>query len=1350
MIRGGVSIDDLRLNKPVLYLRRDGDAWSITRLVKQQSQEADRDGPAEPIAIEAIGISDASVVIDDPVGTSGVDVPERIDRIDARLSFAYAPVHYTVEIDHVSFRASEPSFGVNSLSGGIAVRDDTIFLDRLSLRTEESSLSLDGAIEHYTATPSFNVRMSSDKLSIPEIARLVPALDGVTLQPGFRIEAAGPLDRLQVEMSVRSSAGEAAGRFIADVQAPGQSIAGDVSVRHLNLAPVLDDPGLRSDVTADARVDLRGAEFSDIASLAGTVDLQAPRAAAAGYAVEDVDAHLELEGRRVGLKGRLSAYGANLTTGGRVTLAGAGDPLSYDLSGRVAGVDLRQLPRDLGVPPASSSVTATYRVHGAETAARRVDADLRFDDSTIAGARLAGGSTAGVSLRGGDIAYRADAAVADLDLQRVGREFDVPALAGDRYASAINGRVTAEGRGTALDDLVVNATGTLEESSILGGRIPRLAFDASVAEDQAHVAAEGAFAGFDPAALSGRPDLKGSVAGTLDADATIAGLSDGVTIDSVAGSIQLSLEPSSVGGLAIERAAVDADYRDRTGEIRTLELTGRDLNLKASGTLALNETGQSDLRFEADSPSLETIGGLFDVPLSGIAKVAGTITGNRSELRAEGNVIGNGVEYEENGALALNSSFDARVPDLAFEQATVAAETDATFVTVAGQNINEVHAKTAYAAKQLTFDVTARQPERTVAAAGGLVLHPDHQEVHLQSLSLRSRGAEWQLVPGSEPTVNYAGNRVDVGNLQLVSGDQRIAADGAFGRPGDTLDVTLSGVSLENVDALLLRPPQFSGRLDATAEVQGTTEAPQVQGTFQVRDGAFRQFTYDSLTGTFDYAGATVAADVRLQQSANQWITAKGTIPTALFAGESAANPSDRQRPVDLTVDSSAIDLGIIQGFTTALTDVTGSFEAHLRVTGTADDPRPEGAITLQNGRMTVAPTGVTYTDVDGRIDLDGDRVRIERITVLDNHNSPLTISGELAVDARRLEGVQLSVTADDFKVIDNALGNVRIGTNLEIAGDLAAPRVEGSLAVTTGELNLDEIVALAGPSAYATKEIQYSDEEQSPMPGPLGALAVDVDVRVPDDLVVHADSLATPGSAFSLGALNVTLGGDLQVLKKPGDRLRLVGVVSTVRGFYDFQGRRFEILRDGSVRFEGLEELDPRLDIRTRRVIRAVEARVNVRGTLKQPEIQLSSTPPLEQADILSLIVFNQPINELGTGQQVTLAQRAQALATGAIAGQLAESIGDALHLDTFEINLAPEAGGGPNVTLGQQVGQNLYLRVQQGVGEQSTTNLILEYELTDWLRLQTNVVQGSSTQPSIFRRAQSTGGDLIFFFSY
>jgi translocation and assembly module TamB len=162
------------------------------------------------------------------------------------------------------------------------------------------------------------------------------------------------------------------------------------------------------------------------------------------------------------------------------------------------------------------------------------------------------------------------------------------------------------------------------------------------------------------------------------------------------------------------------------------------------------------------------------------------------------------------------------------------------------------------------------------------------------------------------------------------------------------------------------------------------------------------------------------------------------------------------------------------------------------------------------------------------------------------------------------------------------------------------------------------------------------------------------------------------------------------------------------------------------------------------------VTANVTVRGTLKNPDILLSSTPPLEQADILSLIVFNQPINQLGEGDQASLALRAQQMATGAVAGELAQSIGNALGIDTFEISTAPDSGALAQLTVGQQLGQNLYVKVQQDVGDQSQTNFILEYELTKWLRLRTNVLQGSSTQQQLFQRMQGSGVDLLFFFSY
>ena len=1369
LITKGLSVDEIRLDKPVIYLRREGDTWELSRLVKKQETEADRSGPAKPIAIDAIEIADGQIAIDAPVGTSGVEVPKKFEHLDAKLSFKYEPVRYSIEITHVSFRGTEPSLALNALSGGIAVHDDAVHVEKLALRTAETSLSVDGAVQNYLTTPNLNLQISSDKLSIPEIARLVPALAGVRVQPAFEIKLNGPLDRLGVDMNVRSSAGDAIGKIVADVLEPGQAVRGDLTVRHIDLAQLLNDPKQKSDITGNAHVDVHGDSFQKIDSLRGGLSIDSPRIVAAGYTAGPIYANALIEGRRVALTAKAMAYGASATASGRVTLPDFADTradartIPFDISGQLRRVDLRRMPRDLKMPAADTDVNADYHVAGSVTtgtnATQNLKGDAKFLPSTLAGATIAGGSTAGFTMNGEAIGYSADATVGDLDLERIGKEFNVPALAADRYRSRINAHVVANGRGTTPKEMELIARGSITDTTLMGGTIPQLDFDAVLGGDTARVKADGRFADVDPAVASGRKDLEGKVGGTIDVDATLATVSAGVTPESVDGDAKLTLDPSTIDGLAISRATLDATYHDSTGDIRTLEVVGRDMNVQASGTLALNETGQSNLKLHADSPSLETIGKLVNQPLSGIAKIDATVTGNRRELAASGNLTADGVKYGDNGVLTASSDYTASIRDLDAANARVTAQTRATFVTLAGQNINELDARTTYDQKQVAFDLTAKQPQRSLGVGGEVVLHPDHQEVHVKQLALDTQGQRWQLASGSEATVNYAADAVRVEHLTLVSGDQTIGADGTFGRPGDALKVTLTNVDLANVDAMLLRPPQLSGRLNASATLSGTKEAPDVDAEFGVKQGGFRQYKYDSFGGKAVYAGPGVTVDATLQQNPTTYITAKGYLPKTLFGGARPEHAEAHDAPVakgdaiDFHVESTPIDLGVVQGFTTAVTNVRGTLQAKVDVTGSAYDPHPTGDITIANAAFTVEPTGVGYANLEGKIELQPDKVHIEKIGLIDNHRSALSITGDLAMHEREIGSVSIALKADDFKVLDNKMGNVRIHSDMRLTGELSAPRVEGDLGLTTGRIDLDRIMAQVGDSAYATEQTEYqtnSNANAAANPSPYDALQMDLHVTVPNDFVVKADDLKAPGAPIGLGALLVTLGGDLYVSKVPWDQIRITGEVNTVRGHYDFQGRRFDILRDGTVRFEGLDDLDPTLDIRTQRVIQAVTANVNVRGTLQRPDIVLSSTPPLEEADILSLIVFNQPLNSVGEGQQISLMQRAQTMATGAVASQFAKSIGDALNLDEFEINLAPEQGGGPQVTLGQQVGENLYVKVQQGVGDIGQTNFILEYELAKWLRLRTNVLQGSSTQASLFQRQQGSGADLLFFFSY
>ena len=60
----------------------------------------------------------------------------------------------------------------------------------------------------------------------------------------------------------------------------------------------------------------------------------------------------------------------------------------------------------------------------------------------------------------------------------------------------------------------------------------------------------------------------------------------------------------------------------------------------------------------------------------------------------------------------------------------------------------------------------------------------------------------------------------------------------------------------------------------STSTITGTTDAPHVKADFQVNQGGFRQYRYDTLGGTVDYDAKGMTVDARLDQNPTTWVTA--------------------------------------------------------------------------------------------------------------------------------------------------------------------------------------------------------------------------------------------------------------------------------------------------------------------------------------------------------------------------------------------------------------------------------------------------------------------------------------------
>ena len=353
LLSKSVVLNEIKLVEPALKLERNGQGWNIAHLVKRQQKEADREGPRKPITLESIEIADGRLTIADHVGADGYRLPQQIEDLDLKASYSYEPVHYSVVIDRVSLRSSAPQLALTELAGKLAVREDTLYVEKMSIRTAESSLTIDGVVEQYLKTPVVKVT-TTGSVSLPEIGRVFPAAAGYGLHPKFDVKASGPADNLALDLAVQSEAGNVRGQVTADVKAPDFAARGSVQLERLDLAPIIKKPSQRSDITGTADIDLRLASGPAsrplVDRISGAFKFGGPAVTAAGYDARNVRATGSFAAGRITLDAGAAAYGGTGTAKGFIALPAPGRALAFELRGTADGVDLRNLPARLSVP----------------------------------------------------------------------------------------------------------------------------------------------------------------------------------------------------------------------------------------------------------------------------------------------------------------------------------------------------------------------------------------------------------------------------------------------------------------------------------------------------------------------------------------------------------------------------------------------------------------------------------------------------------------------------------------------------------------------------------------------------------------------------------------------------------------------------------------------------------------------------------------------------------------------------------------------------------------------------------------------------------------------------------------
>jgi TamB, inner membrane protein subunit of TAM complex len=1356
MISDGLIFDSMTLHNPSILLQRDNAGWNFNRFVKTRRNTGGRGAP--PITMQSIVIVNGHLIVRDRGR-----LVEDLTRLNTQFRFAYEKPGIAISIGRFSADARE--MNVRRLEGDLRFDRGSIRTRELAIDTDRTSLT--AAISYSGPdTRLLDIQLDAERLSLPEIGRYFRPLGNIKLEPAVKVKASGTLDALNMDVNVNSSAGAARGPLVGHFGDGSKSLGGRLHVRDVDMAPILNRPEWKTRVTGQADFTWTFSPAEIDFTFAG------PRVEGFSYHAANVRAQGVYQVPRLadGRAGQTqlrfdasgAAYGATATTRAAFRFSTPSQPLSYRLDGTFRDLDMRRLPEKLAMPKLETQAAGNYSF---EAQGRDWRATGTLADSLVEGARFATGTVLGMESRNRQLSYSASGNVEWLNPRRFAAPLKAAWLEDDRFDGSLSGALTFTGSGRSVDDLVLNTAATLNNSTLAGARFPSAAVDFQMAAREIRAKFAGPFEQLPGSLFTKREELDGTTLnGSADMAVALTVPKVGPTdLLEVTGSA--TLEKSTIAGMAVDSGQVTGSFANNTADIKELILTGPDLKASAAGTFAFGETGESKLAYDVAVTNLEPLAKRFKQPVAGSAHVVGEASGPAANLTLVGKFGANRLRYGTNvDALTANSTYTVQVPHFDVQEGRIQADTLATFVTIAGQNLPRVTAKAVYEKNELQFDTMVEEERRSLGLGGNVVFHPDHDELHLRALNLTVGKTQWALPQGQEAVAQYSKDSVTLENFVFERGTQRVTAEGvvAIGASSaniaNTLNLRLENVQVQDINELLLGNRALEGVLNATAEIRGTRSDPVVQSEFAVTAGTVEGVTFNSLAGTAKYSGRAVDVDARLEQTPVAMLTAVGTIPVPNGPGSTA-----RTEEFDLAVKSTPIDIALLQPATTQVTKLAGQFTADVRLRGTLEAPRLNGLVETTNGGFSVVATGVTYTNAIARLMFEGDRLLVDRFELSDDDMDRLVVIGELGIERRSIGQMNLQLSAAQFKVLDNQFGDMSVDSDVRVTGEVATPTVTGEIVTRPGRLEVDQLLEQLSRSPYRTEattatvlegatppsDPALSPFADNPRAGLYDTATIDVSLRLPDDLQLRGRDMHASFSRIGLGDMNITVGGELRIRKAPAGQPDVLGSVTVVRGFYDFQGRRFEVLRDSQIRFLGTRPIDPALQVDAQRIISGVTAIVNIRGTARHPQVRFSSQPPLDEADVLSLIVFNQPINQLGGGERLNLAERAGGLAVGYLATPLANSIASALDLDIFEIRATGGESGQPSIAVGQQFGSRLFVSFRQEFGSDDFAQLSLEYRINELLRLVSTVTQGNQRSHRT-QRIDRTGVDLIYTLSY
>jgi translocation and assembly module TamB len=723
-------------------------------------------------------------------------------------------------------------------------------------------------------------------------------------------------------------------------------------------------------------------------------------------------------------------------------------------------------------------------------------------------------------------------------------------------------------------------------------------------------------------------------------------------------------------------------------QLEQLQVRSTVAALTAGGTLSTSS--KAALQYRLTLGDLAPLQPLLGIPLQASGDLSGEVQGPLTALRARGTLQLGTWRVADLGGQRLQATFTAaQIP--AAPQATLKAQV----VKVQGPTLapSSVSVEGTYAAQKGTFTVAVTEGPYQRSQLAGTVSLAAGQRLTLKTLRLQYQDLAWENAAPVE-IVRSPKGVLQIQRLDLRNGPQMVRVQGALDPQGVVQgEVQVQQLQLRpTVQAFAPHLDVPDGRLDLALTLAGTRQRPQGQGRLSLTAIQWQKRQLGDVQATVGLSSMALQTEVHWQVQGRPLLEVRSTMRL------------DAARALDVQVKAPMVDLDLLGSLSPAVRQSAGMLTLDLHVTGTLQQPQVRGELLLRDGVLQLAATGERYQDIQVHLLFAGDRVTVEQLQ-LASRSGPLQVSGWFEHANLALRQVDMAVSARNFTAMHTPAAQAEVSADITARGTLQAVTVTGKVTVPRARVSLEQIPG-SGPKVVQPWELTIAGV-YGPGPKALGtgkgpaAVPTSQDFPLP---FVRADiQVDIPRNVWLQGpSTAIELSGNMRVTKDLRAPFILSGSIETVRGYASYYGKRFTV-QSGLVTFTGTPEVNPMLDVTVIQRVSEYLVSIHVTGRAQQPTIAFSSTPELPQADIISLIVLGKTTDRLTKSEHNSLADTAQQLAGGVIAGQLEKTLGKALGLDTIEVSAGGQLGSG-SIKLGRYVTQDLFLSVEQDIGQGST----------------------------------------------